>query len=96
MTVFMQLLKKRHLMLKSTFMKRILFMMAPLIMLVLAFRPVISHTITGKVTDESGNPLAGVAIREKGTKTGTISSADGSFQVNRSQSCGKRSKESKR
>ncbi|HEY6505441.1 MAG TPA: von Willebrand factor type A domain-containing protein [Chitinophagaceae bacterium] len=66
-------------------MKRILFMIAPLVMLMLAFRPVSYHTVTGKVTDEKGAPVTGVTIQEKGTKNATVSSADGTFRINLSQ-----------
>lgn len=39
--------------------------------------------ITGKVTDASGNPLAGVSVTVKGTQTGTATNAEGvySFSV---------------
>ncbi len=57
-------------------------MLTPLLILMLAFRPVSSHTVTGKVTDETGNALAGVSITIKGTGTKTISAADGTFQLN--------------
>ncbi|KOH43270.1 SusC/RagA family TonB-linked outer membrane protein [Sunxiuqinia dokdonensis] len=36
-------------------------------------------TITGKVTDTSGEPLPGVSIAIKGTFTGTITGADGTY-----------------
>jgi len=38
-------------------------------------------TITGKVTDEDGNPLPGVNIVIKGTITGTITDMDGNFSI---------------
>jgi len=62
-------------------MKKLVFMLLPLIVLALAFRPVSSHTITGKVTDASGNPLTGVSITEKGTSTGTSTGSDGSYSL---------------
>ncbi|WP_349315520.1 TonB-dependent receptor [Chitinophaga sp. MM2321] len=41
-----------------------------------------SKQITGKVTDaKDGNPLPGVTVRVKGTASGTITSADGSFKL---------------
>jgi hypothetical protein len=36
-------------------------------------------TITGKVTDETGNPIANASVLVKGTKTGTVTKSDGSF-----------------
>ncbi|HOK74106.1 MAG TPA: TonB-dependent receptor [Bacteroidales bacterium] len=38
--------------------------------------------VTGRITDAAGNPLPGVNIIEKGTTNGTISDADGRYQIN--------------
>src|SRR6188472_2581718 len=38
--------------------------------------------IRGQVTDESGQPLPGVSINEKGTRNGTITDAQGNFELN--------------
>jgi len=46
---------------------------------VLAFS--VSRTITGKVIDENGNPLAGVSVSVKGAPTGTITDLKGSYQI---------------
>jgi Ca-activated chloride channel family protein len=62
-------------------MKRILFMLIPLMLAIMAFRPVFSHVITGKVLDEQGNPVPGVTIMIKGTNTSTLTAADGSFTI---------------
>lgn len=40
-----------------------------------------SQTITGQVFDESGDPLIGVSILEKGTTNGTLTDMDGKFKV---------------
>jgi len=40
-----------------------------------------SRTITGKVTDASGNPLAGVRVSVKGSITGTITDVKGYYQI---------------
>lgn len=37
--------------------------------------------ITGKVTDENGNPLASISIKVKGTKTGTTTLSNGTFKI---------------
>jgi iron complex outermembrane receptor protein len=42
----------------------------------------IQNTITGTVTDDSGMPLAGVNIIEKGTTNGTTSDFDGNYSIN--------------
>ncbi|TZF84918.1 TonB-dependent receptor [Pedobacter sp. BS3] len=38
-------------------------------------------SVTGKVTDEKGEPLAGVSIKVKGTPAGTVSDADGNYKI---------------
>ena len=38
-------------------------------------------TITGKVTDDKGDPIPNVSILVKGTKTGTVTNADGMFSL---------------
>src|ERR1044072_5073851 len=40
-----------------------------------------TRTITGKVSDESGNPIPNVSITLKGTLKGSTSSADGIFSL---------------
>lgn len=39
------------------------------------------RTISGKVTDEKGNPIPNASVQVKGTTTGTIAKEDGSFFV---------------
>ncbi|HTD94536.1 MAG TPA: TonB-dependent receptor plug domain-containing protein, partial [Chitinophagaceae bacterium] len=38
-------------------------------------------TISGKVTDEKGNPISNASITVKGTNSGTVSKEDGSFTL---------------
>ncbi|OQP40027.1 SusC/RagA family protein [Niastella yeongjuensis] len=38
--------------------------------------------VTGKITDNGGNPLQGVTVQVKGSKVVTASNADGSFTIN--------------
>src|SRR5699024_4258299 len=38
-------------------------------------------TVSGKVTDSLGNPLAGVSVSLKGTSTGTITDANGNYSL---------------
>ena len=40
-----------------------------------------NRTVTGKVTDANGNPIAKASILVKGTRTGTSSATDGSFTL---------------
>ena len=40
-----------------------------------------SKTVTGKITDETGKPVPGVSIVVKSTTTGTISNAEGAYNL---------------
>jgi TonB-linked SusC/RagA family outer membrane protein len=39
-------------------------------------------TITGKITDDKGQPIAGASITEKGTTNGVVTDANGGFKLN--------------
>jgi TonB-dependent starch-binding outer membrane protein SusC len=39
------------------------------------------RTLSGKVTDDKGNPLQNVSIVPKGTTTGTVTDADGNYKI---------------
>ena len=41
----------------------------------------VQSTITGTVVDDSGTPLPGVSIREKGTSNGALTDFDGNFSI---------------
>src|SRR5882724_1381914 len=62
-------------------MKKILLLIAPIIMVMLAFRPVNSHSVSGTITDDSGNPVPGVTIKAKGTSTATSSTTNGKYTI---------------
>src|SRR5258706_3185640 len=62
-------------------MKRIVFIIVPLVLLVLAFRSATTITVTGKILDDKSNPVNGASIMVKGTKNGTASLFDGSFSL---------------
>lgn len=66
-------------------MKNILkvFVIMLLAAIVIAFTE--TRTITGKVTDGSGTPLAGVMVKVKGAPTGTITDLKGNFKITLSQ-----------
>ena len=40
------------------------------------------QTVTGKIVDENGQPLAGASVIEKGTTNGTQADFDGNFSIN--------------
>lgn len=62
-------------------MKRIFLLIAPVILIMLAFKPVKSFTVSGTITDDNGNSVAGATIRVKGTSAGTSSAADGTYKI---------------
>lgn len=62
-------------------MKRILLLVIPVILIMLAFRPVNSHTVSGTVTDENGNPLSTVTVTYKGSTQGTTTDASGKYRI---------------
>ena len=44
-------------------------------------------TITGKVTDDKGNPMPNVSVVVKGTTTGTVTKTDGTYSLIGSRQC---------
>ena len=63
-------------------MKRLLILIIPVVLIVLAFRPIKTITVSGIVSDESGTALAGVSITVKGTNAGTVTDNKGSYKIN--------------
>lgn len=61
-------------------MKRILLLCFALLTLI-SFNALAQKTVTGKVTDESGEPLPGVNVLIKGTTTGAQTDLDGNFRL---------------
>ena len=45
-----------------------------------------TRAVTGKVTDEKGDPIPGATIQIKGTSSGTAAGPDGTFKVNAPES----------
>lgn len=62
-------------------MKNSLIIFAMVILAAVAISFSESRTITGKVTDETGNPFAGVNVSIKGATTGTVTDVKGSYQI---------------
>ena len=56
-------------------------MIAPVILILLAFHPVTTLTVTGKVTDDKGNPVTSAVVVIAGTRTGTVCTADGNYSI---------------
>jgi len=65
---------------KTTILKAI-FVIAVLFTSVVMYAQSNLLTVTGKVTNEIGNPLIGVSIVEKGTTRGTTTDFDGNFSI---------------
>jgi len=62
-------------------MKRILLLIAPVLLFVLAFSPVKTHTVSGTITDDSGAPITAATVTVKGTRTAIYSAADGKYKI---------------
>ena len=60
-------------------MKKFIFLVTSIFSLLFAAGQ--NRTITGKVTDEKGTPLANASVIVKGTNLGTSTTADGSFSL---------------
>jgi Ca-activated chloride channel homolog len=60
-------------------MKRLLFMIVPVILIMLAFRPGHSVTVSGRVTASSGTPIAGVSVQVKGGPASTTTNGKGAY-----------------
>ena len=67
-------------------MKKVyLFLLA---VICLSIQTYAQRTITGKVTDDKGNPVANVSVLVKGTKVGTVTKEDGSYTISTPQNGG--------
>ena len=51
------------------------------VILLLGWNAMAQRTVTGKVTDQSGEPLVGATIIEQGTSNGTVTDIDGNFSL---------------
>ncbi|RYY60565.1 MAG: DUF3520 domain-containing protein [Chitinophagaceae bacterium] len=62
-------------------MKRLLFMIIPVLVFVLAFRPAQPIEVKGKVTGVNGSAIADVTVEVKGTSTSTLTASDGTYSL---------------
>ena len=46
------------------------------------FTALSAQTISGTITDSSGEPLIGASVLVEGTTTGTVTDLDGTFELN--------------
>jgi Ca-activated chloride channel family protein len=62
-------------------MRKIFLLLAPLFLAALSFRSPVYFTITGKVTNESGQPMASVNITHKSSKVSVVSNSGGGYSI---------------
>ncbi|MFZ9387644.1 MAG: YfbK domain-containing protein [Chitinophagaceae bacterium] len=62
-------------------MKRLLFMIMPVLLLTLAFRPLKTHTVTGSITDESGTPVSFASVIHLGTGSAVSADSKGFYRI---------------
>ncbi|HEY9363271.1 MAG TPA: von Willebrand factor type A domain-containing protein [Chitinophagaceae bacterium] len=62
-------------------MRKIILLLTPFLFFAFAFQPAEIIHVTGKITDDSANPLAGVSITVKKTTVATVSGQDGTFSI---------------
>jgi hypothetical protein len=60
-------------------MRKILFV--SILLMLVGFVSWAQRTVTGSVTDASGQPITGLSVQVKGTLVGTISREEGSYTL---------------
>ena len=68
-------------------MRKLKLLFAAALMLSMHFLWAQTHEITGRVADDKGNPVIGVTVNVKNSRTGTTTAPDGSFKINRASQC---------
>src|SRR5678815_2101697 len=63
-------------------MRKLKLLLAAALMLSAHFLWAQTKEITGRVTDDKGNPIIGVTVNVKNSRTGTTTAPDGSFKIN--------------
>ena len=66
---------------KTFFMKRVILMIMPVVLIFLAFRPVKTHTVSGTITDEKGSPVSYASVKVKGTTNGAAADSKGTYRI---------------
>jgi len=65
-------------------MRKLKLLAVAALMLSVHFLRAQTQEITGRVTDDKGNPIIGVTVNVKNSRTGTTTAPDGSFKINAS------------
>jgi TonB-dependent starch-binding outer membrane protein SusC len=63
-------------------MRKILLLLSCSLFLLSGVLQAQTRTLTGKVTDASGNPVPNASVVVKGTKVGTVTNTDGMYSIN--------------
>src|SRR5689334_14789446 len=66
-------------------MRKLKLLLAAALMLSSHFLWAQTHEVTGRVADDKGNPIIGVTVNVKNSRTGTTTAPDGSFKINAAQ-----------
>src|ERR1043165_5233298 len=62
-------------------MRRIIYVLLPLLLIGFSFNSVNTITVSGQIKDEKGDPVAFASVVEKGTKNGTKADGNGYFTI---------------
>ncbi|MFN2441008.1 MAG: carboxypeptidase-like regulatory domain-containing protein, partial [Chitinophagaceae bacterium] len=62
-------------------MRKLIWFTAPLLILILAFRSLTNHTITGLITDETGSVIANATVIVKAGKEAATSGVNGKYTI---------------
>jgi Ca-activated chloride channel family protein len=62
-------------------MKKIILLLVPVIIAIIAFSPVNKHTVSGIITDENSQPIFMSSVMVKGTQNKTMSDQNGHYSI---------------
>ncbi len=62
-------------------MKRLFLVLIPAILILLALKPAVTHTVSGVISDESGNPISYASVMVKGLTSGVSADSKGFFRI---------------
>jgi hypothetical protein len=62
-------------------MRKFFLLLAPFLFIALGYTPSINITISGKITNEAGQPLASVSVTHKESNTVTVSDVQGNYSI---------------